>query len=1222
MEEEEDRILLSSLGVKSANPEDIERDVLEKATKNDSVTVTEGEGSAKEERSDLTENVDPSANARAELHQKLRAVQFEIDAVASTVERLRNVENNEECCDAGEDGLVPGTAEGDSSNNSNLQCVLAADRLRSLKKTKAQLEKNLVNLSKDDASKSVEDEQLILSLVREERKPKRKVEEDKSKGKRLKKVSFDDDVDFDTVLDAASAGFVETERDELVRKGILTPFHKLKGFERRFHQLETSTSHNADEEETDGDLAAASVERAAKSMYEAARSRPTTKLLEPQDAPKLDAPTFPFRRLKKPLQSSKPLDREVELNKDSKRKKRRPAPGRKWTKRVSCEDTRLEESAENADGCLDTSSFENLEEQDIEFDDHESSYVTLEGGLKIPDKIFEALFDYQKVGVQWLWELHCQRAGGIIGDEMGLGKTVQVLSFLGALHFSGMYKPSIIVCPVTLLRQWKREANKWYPKFHVELLHDSAHDCAPRKKQAKSEETDCESNSSSDNDYEKSVPSRNTKKWESLINRVMRSESGLLITTFEQLRILGDQLLDIEWGYAVLDEGHKIRNPNAEVTLVCKQLQTVHRIIMTGAPIQNKLTELWSLFDFVFPGKLGVLPVFEVEFAVPISVGGYANASPLQVSTAYRCAVVLRDLIMPYLLRRMKADVNAQLPKKTEHVLFCSLTPEQISAYRAFLASTDVEQILDGHRNSLYGIDVMRKICNHPDLLERDHAFSDPDYGNPERSGKMKVVAQVLNVWKEQGHRVLLFTQTQQMLDIFENFLTTSGHIYRRMDGLTPVKQRMALMDEFNASSEIFIFILTTKVGGLGTNLTGADRVIIFDPDWNPSTDMQARERAWRIGQKRDVTVYRLITRGTIEEKVYHRQIYKHFLTNKILKNPQQKRFFKARDMKDLFILNVDGETGSTETSNIFSQISEEINVIGTQKKNKDEYEHSQTAKLDSEDVAVSNDDKSGGGSLERKGKEKVEPKNGIDDETNILKSLFDANGIHSAMNHDLIMNAHDEEKMRLDEQASQVARRAAEALRQSRILRSHDSVSVPTWTGRSGTAGAPSSVRRKFGSTMNPLLVNKSKVSDELPSKGATKLNGFAAGASSGKALSSVELLAKIRGNQEKAIGAGLEHQSGTFSSSSSQARSIDVRSSRATATSSGLQPEVLIRKICTFIQQRGGSSDSASIVEYFRKLIPSEDLALFKNLLKEIATLHKGSNGSYWVLKPEYQF
>lgn len=201
--------------------------------------------------------------------------------------------------------------------------------------------------------------------------------------------------------------------------------------------------------------------------------------------------------------------------------------------------------------------------------------------------------------------------------------------------------------------------------------------------------------------------------------------------------------------------------------------------------------------------------------------------------------MVLRDLIMPYLLRRMKADVNAHLPKKTEHVLFCSLTTEQRSVYRAFLASSEVEQIFDGNRKSLYGIDVMRKICNHPDLLEREHSCRNPDYGNPERSGKMKVVGQVLKVWKEQGHRVLLFTQTQQMLDIIENFLISGGYNYRRMDGLTPVKQRMALIDDFNNSNDLFIFILTTKVGGLGTNLTGANRVIIFDPDWNPSTDMQ-----------------------------------------------------------------------------------------------------------------------------------------------------------------------------------------------------------------------------------------------------------------------------------------------------------------------------------------------------------------------------------------------
>ncbi|KAL6530232.1 Protein CHROMATIN REMODELING 8 [Orobanche hederae] len=152
---------------------------------------------------------------------------------------------------------------------------------------------------------------------------------------------------------------------------------------------------------------------------------------------------------------------------------------------------------------------------------------------------------------------------------------------------------------------------------------------------------------------------------------------------------------------------------------------------MIGAPIQNKLSKLWSLFDFVFPGKLGVLPVFEAEFAVPISVGGYANTTPLQVSTAYRCAVVLRDLIMPHLLRRMKMDVDAQLPKKTEHVLFCSLSLEQRSVYRAFLASSEVEQIFYGSRNSLSGIDVMRKNYNHPDLLEREHSHEIQIMGTP-----------------------------------------------------------------------------------------------------------------------------------------------------------------------------------------------------------------------------------------------------------------------------------------------------------------------------------------------------------------------------------------------------------------------------------------------------------------------------------------------------------
>lgn len=220
-------------------------------------------------------------------------------------------------------------------------------------------------------------------------------------------------------------------------------------------------------------------------------------------------------------------------------------------------------------------------------------------------------------------------------------------------------------------------------------------------------------------------------------------------------------------------------------------------------------------------------------------------------------------------------------------------------------------------------------------------------------------------------------------------------------------------------------------------------------------------------------------------------------------------------------------------------------------------------------------------------------------------------------MNHDAIMNAHDEEKIRLEEQASQVAQRAAEALRQSRMLRSRESVSVPTWTGRSGAAGAPSSLRQKFGSTVNTQLI---KSSDGSSSNKTSECNGFAAGASAGKALSSVELLARIRGNQEKAVGAGLEHQIEVASSSANGARSTDIGTSRSSKNLSGVQPEILIRKICTFIQQRGGSSDSASIVRHFKDRIPSKDLPLFKNLLKEIATLERDLSGSRWVLKPEF--
>ena len=190
----------------------------------------------------------------------------------------------------------------------------------------------------------------------------------------------------------------------------------------------------------------------------------------------------------------------------------------------------------------------------------------------------------------------------------------------------------------------------------------------------------------------------------------------------------------------------------------------------------------------------------------------------------------------------------------------------------------------------------------------------------------------VLGLWKEQGHRALLFSQTQQMLDILEAAVAAAGYVYRRMDGTTPVSHRMRLIDEFNSDARVFVFLLTTKVGGLGVNLTGADRVLLYDPDWNPSTDAQARERAWRIGQTKEVTVYRLVTAGTIEEKVYHRQIYKEFLTSKVLRDPKQRRFFKAKDLADLFTWDEDdrgggasGADAAIETAELFAEVEGEI---------------------------------------------------------------------------------------------------------------------------------------------------------------------------------------------------------------------------------------------------------------------------------------------------------
>ncbi|EAQ88918.1 hypothetical protein CHGG_05537 [Chaetomium globosum CBS 148.51] len=496
-----------------------------------------------------------------------------------------------------------------------------------------------------------------------------------------------------------------------------------------------------------------------------------------------------------------------------------------------------------------------------------------ENGLKLPGDIYPSLFDYQKTGVQWLAELYAQQVGGIVGDEMGLGKTglsflnalatvspgcgthkslVQLISFIAALHYSKtLHKPVIVVAPATVLRQWVNEFHRWWPPLRVSILHSSGSGMFNVRDEGEIEDHV--------DDWEEKKPSKSSTAVKRIVDRVVK-QGHVLVTTYAGLQTYGDVLIPVDWGYAVLDEGHKIRNPNTAITIYCKELRTHNRIILSGTPMQNNLTELWSLFDFVYPMRLGTLVAFRNQFEIPIRLGGYANATNLQIMTAQKCAETLKDAISPYLLQRLKVDVAADLPKKSEQVLFCKLSKPQREAYELFLKSEDMASILNRTRQSLYGIDILRKICNHPDLLD-PRLKNKPSYawGDESKSGKMAVVKSLLPMWKRLGHKTLLFCQGVQMLDVIEAFIQRLDNIkYIRMDGKTPVKQRQTLVDQFNTDPELDVFLLTTKVGGLGVNLTGANRVIIFDPDWNPSTDVQARERAWRLGQKREQTTFNL----------------------------------------------------------------------------------------------------------------------------------------------------------------------------------------------------------------------------------------------------------------------------------------------------------------------------------------------------------------------------
>lgn len=807
-----------------------------------------------------------------------------------------------------------------------------------------------------------------------------------------------------------------------------------------------------------------------------------------------------------------------------------------------------------------------------------------EGGYRMPGDIYPSLFNYQKTGVQWLWELYSQQVGGIVGDEMGLGKTIQIISFLGGLHYSKkITKPVIVVAPATVMKQWVNEFHTWWPPFRVSILHTSGSGMIDVGRESRLEE-DLVSRAPS---ARRKSLTKNQKAAKKIVDRVI-NEGHVLVTTYTGLQTYAELLIPVDWEYAVLDEGHKIRNPNAAITIYSKEIRTPNRIILSGTPMQNNLIELWSLFDFVFPMRLGTLVSFRSQFEIPIRQGGYANASNLQVQTAMKCAETLKDTISPYLLQRFKIDVASDLPKKTEQVLFCKLTKPQRDAYEGFLASDDLKSIMNGKRQVLFGIDILRKICNHPDLQDHRHLSAKVgyNYGAGNKSGKMQVVKALLELWKDQGHKTLLFAQHRIMLDILEKFIRNlHGFNYRRMDGNTPIQARQGMVDEFNNNPDAHVFLLTTKVGGLGINLTGADRVIIYDPDWNPSTDVQARERAWRLGQKREVMIYRLMTAGTIEEKIYHRQLFKQFLTNKILKDPKQRQTFQMQDLHDLFTLG-SANDGPTETSELFKGTEVQFNEQSASNDESAATSAESTVRADgnangSMDEHLNVRKIVGVASLERFRGEQDESARSDEaskSEARVMEGIFARAGVHSALEHDQIINGKRvvaADPRIIEREAKKVAAEAAKELKKAGEIARTVPIGTPTWTGQFGSAGRPEEQRIS---------------------------RGFGRGRG-GPASSSI--LAGLQ-NRQLANANGGRSSVGSSRQGTPGSKRIDFMTT-----------------IRDYLVTHGGRVYTQMLIDHFNRYCTSaEKTAEFKEMLKELARLEKGSRGrGSWVLKDEYR-
>ena len=428
-----------------------------------------------------------------------------------------------------------------------------------------------------------------------------------------------------------------------------------------------------------------------------------------------------------------------------------------------------------------------------------------------------SLRPYQKSGVEWLWRLHRLRLGACLADDMGLGKTIQILSLLLILKKRSKQTHALLVVPTSLIGNWLAEAEKFAPTLRLQVLHPSA---------------------LSKNDDDAKI-------------RQKIASADLSITTYGLLT-RNKWISDIDWDLIVLDEAQAIKNPGAKQTVAAKSLKAKHRIALTGTPVENRLSDLWSIFDFICPGLLG-------------NAKGFSKF----IKNANNPYPALRKLVRPYILRRLKTDrsIISDLPEKIELQAYCSLSKTQAGLYGKAVAelTQKLNEVEGIQRRGLILSFLMRlkQICNHP-----SHWLGDGIY-DPSSSGKFSRLHEICEEINSRQEKVLVFTQFREMTGPLATYLEgIFGKPGLILHGETSVKQRKVLVDRFQSDDGPPFFILSLKAGGTGLNLTAASHVIHFDRWWNPAVENQATDRAFRIGQKRNVLVHKFICRGTIEEKV------------------------------------------------------------------------------------------------------------------------------------------------------------------------------------------------------------------------------------------------------------------------------------------------------------------------------------------------------------------